>query len=292
MNKKYRIVDGPESIQGSPEWHAFRKGKIGASMAGAIMGVSPFTTPLQLWEEIQFGITKTQNEAMKRGSAMEEEARRWLNNNTNISFKPIVLQRVDHPQIIASLDGYYRCEMGEVSICEIKCGGESLHEQAKEGRIPPYYYAQMQHQLDITGLDTMIYLSYFQGDGQVTIVKKNQEYCNNLLRIELAFLDSLINFNPPEPTDRDWVKIDDFKAIENVARYKELCEQIDVLEEEKEWLKQTIVSQIDHRRVIVGGNRIQKIDRKGGIEYQKIEALKDIDLDQYRKPNISSWRIY
>lgn len=285
---KYKIVN---LEQNTPEWHSFRKGKIGASMAGAILGISPFTTPLHLWEEIQFGITEPQNEAMKRGSEMEEEARKWLILHLGIPFIPTVVQRLDHPKIIASLDGYHVASNGNVYICEIKCGGRILHEKALNGSIPDHYFAQMQHQMDAVGVDRMIYLSYYKGDGAIVEVVRDARFCKILLSKELAFLDSLLDFNPPEATDRDWVQITDPEACDRVEKYKQVCQQIEALEEEKEWLKQTILCGIESRRAIIGDTKVQKINRRGGVDYSKIDVLKEIDLDQYRKPTISTWRI-
>ena len=48
-------------VQGSPEWHSYRKNKLGASYAGIILGISPYMTPFQLWEQI-LGLSAQQEE--------------------------------------------------------------------------------------------------------------------------------------------------------------------------------------------------------------------------------------
>ncbi len=50
MNEK-NLIRFVDLIQGTPEWHEFRRFKIGSSMAASIRGVG-FKTPLQLFEDI------------------------------------------------------------------------------------------------------------------------------------------------------------------------------------------------------------------------------------------------
>ena len=59
------------------EWLEWRREGIGASDAPVIMGVSPWTTPLQLWENKLLGKSgQLETSSMRRGKDMEKEARR------------------------------------------------------------------------------------------------------------------------------------------------------------------------------------------------------------------------
>lgn len=291
--KNYRIITGPESIQGSPEWHKFRKGKIGASMAGAIMGVSPFSTALQLWEEIQFNIERPKNEAMRRGSSMEEEARIWVNNHMAFGkhYSPMVVQRLDHPQIISSLDGYLEDQDGNPHILEIKCGGMRLHEEALDGRIPIYYLYQMYHQMDSVGLNKMTYVSYYQGKGVLIDVQKDEKVCKRILQEELSFIESLINFDAPKSTDKDWVSITDEDSVKKMRTYNSLSEKIKCLEEMRDTVRQEILNNVHHRRIMIEKSKIQKVEKRGAIDYSKIPELNGVDTEPYRKQTVSIWRI-
>ncbi len=53
-------------IQNTPEWHAFRRKRIGASDAPVIMGISPWKTPYQLWIEKTSGIESSAAPQQKR----------------------------------------------------------------------------------------------------------------------------------------------------------------------------------------------------------------------------------
>jgi len=195
----YILIEGPSSVQGSLAWHKFRRGKISASMAPTIMNENPFQTRTELWNSIIFEKDKPQSPAMKRGTEMESKAREWVNKVTGREYKPMVVQSIPYPDIIASLDGYYLDEKGKVHILEIKCGKTS-HKIALEGQVAPWYHAQLQHQMNIVGVDEMLYASYDDEDGGVILpCEKSEEYCARLLTEELNFFTSIINFRAPEP---------------------------------------------------------------------------------------------
>ena len=286
---KYKILLGPESIQGSKEWLDFRKGKISASMAPTIMGENPYTSALQLWEEIVNDKPKEKNEAMARGNRLEPKARAWVNETLGVNYEPAVVQSVAHPDFIASLDGLYFDERGKAHILEIKCPRADIHLDALQGNYPFYYAAQMQHQMDIMGLDEMKYCSFDGEKGVILTIRKNEEYGKLLLAEETAFLASLINFKPPEPTDRDWVTIDDPSLNETLSRLAEINHTISCLETEKEELRKQFI--FDHPRVKIGEYKIQRVTRQGAINYSAIPELEGVDLAKYRKAPITSLRI-
>src|SRR5580765_1008443 len=132
----YTIITGPESIQGSEEWLQFRRNKIGASMAAAILGIDPWTTRLQLWEEIVYLQRKPVTAAMQRGKDLEGKAREWLSNLMGTKYEAAVLSSNEYPGIIASLDGFCELPDGNVAIAEIKVPNKDKHQGAIDGKIP------------------------------------------------------------------------------------------------------------------------------------------------------------
>ena len=70
--------------QGSAEWLALRRTKITASDAGVITQLNPWKTPRDLFFE-KYGFTQViENEAMRRGTAMEPFAREHFIKHTGI----------------------------------------------------------------------------------------------------------------------------------------------------------------------------------------------------------------
>ena len=139
-----------------------RKNYIGASDAAAIMGVSPWTSIYQLWED-KLGLApdRPDNYAMKRGRELEPVAREAYTLFTGNVVAP---KQVFHAEIrfmMANFDGLSQ----DLSVAvEIKCPGEKDHGLAKEGLVPEKYLPQLQHQLAVIGLDELDYFSYKDGD--------------------------------------------------------------------------------------------------------------------------------
>jgi len=105
--------------QRSAEWFKLRKEKIGASDAAAILGVSPWKTILELYnEKMSEELTvPPQNAWMQRGIDLEPEALRAFEIETGYLMSPQVLINPRHQWMMASLDGL---DIDGRAACEIK----------------------------------------------------------------------------------------------------------------------------------------------------------------------------
>ena len=278
--------------QGSTEWKEFRKGKIGSSMAASILGVG-FKTPLQLFEDIIEDKETPVNAAMLRGTELEPIARQCINEKYNSDLQPVV---ITHPNKeldwhISSLDGLFVRQDGSIFVCEIKCPGMKDHQTALDGEIPEKYIPQLNHILeDLPTVDRILYFSYHPTSQAEVWFFRDQDALDTQLVKEQEFFNRVIDCKPPDPIDKDWVRIVDPVICMRASEYSELCKQISILEEKKEELKKEIINE-NYVRYQIGDVKIQKIVRAGAIDYSKIEELKAIDLEKYRKPKISTWRI-
>ena len=167
------------------QWLEWRRQGIGSSDAAAIMGVSPWKTPLQVWEDKVLGTSEQlENSAMTRGKELEEPARQLFEKMMDVVVFP---QNIVNPQtswLRASLDGLD--PDGKVMV-EIKCPNKEDHLAAVGKRIPEKYYPQCQHQLAVTGLDGMYYFSFDGSKGIVVEVARNQKYIDEMLQKEKDF---------------------------------------------------------------------------------------------------------
>ncbi len=195
--------------QRSPEWLAWREGKITATMAGVIVGNSVSKqTPLSLWEELTGRKEATPpNEflqrIMDRGSALEPEARDryvWMSGN---SVKDCCVQHDEHDWAAASLDGITD-DNGIVG--ELKCPiSQQKHVQAIDGEMPDMYRAQVQWQLFVTNALEAHFFSYAPDHEQkeaVVVVLPDREYQAWLFEQCQAFRDCLLEDRPPESVKR------------------------------------------------------------------------------------------
>ena len=71
--------------QNTPEWLEFRKNKIGASDIPIIMGLSPYSTPLQLWKrKLGFLEEMQMNDCMRFGNENESIIRHKVSDALNM----------------------------------------------------------------------------------------------------------------------------------------------------------------------------------------------------------------
>ena len=181
-------------LQGSPEWLEFRRLHIGASDASTIMGLNPWHTKLQLWQEKCLGWTKEVNNAMRRGTAMEEQARNAYELHTGFVVSPLVAEDDNYPFISASFDGVTSCQK---RIVEIKCGKAS-HKLAQHGEVPKYYYAQLQQQMYVAGVQLMDYWSFDGTEGILIPVVRDNQIITTLLEKLIEFWDCVQSNTPPK----------------------------------------------------------------------------------------------
>ncbi len=189
-------------VQGSQEWLLFRRSKIGASDASSILGLSPYSTAYEVWRSKVFGIDQIMNANMAFGKKNESIARDLFEEMTgNIMLPDKIAQHDTRDWQIASLDGI---DLDETMFVEIKCANALDHAMAKEGKVPPKYIPQLQHQFSVTGLDTGFYFSYNKGEGIIVEVHPDKEFMKMMVRLEDQFYNiNMIHKYPPELVQKD-----------------------------------------------------------------------------------------
>lgn len=284
----------PQFQQGSPEWREWRRKKIGASDSPIIMGVSPFRTPLQLWED-KMNLTQTvETERMRRGKHLEEEACKCFEKKTDL----LVLRPNDQDGLvrihnkfnwmIASYDGI---DIHGKFILEIKCPGSEDHEKAKSGHVPEKYFPQIQHQLEVAQLDIAYYFSYDGQDGVIVQVNRDNSYIQRMVVKEFEFWECMESWTPPELTERDYKYKNDLlwnRASEDYLKAKEGREHFEKKEKEA---RELLICMCEGQSSKGNGLSVSKIIRKGCVNYSNIPELEKVDLDKYRSAPIISWRI-
>lgn len=285
---------------GSTAWHTWRNQGLGSSDAPVIMNVSPWKTPLQLYEE-KLGLNyelMTPNFIQSQGIEAEPKVRRFFESLKNKEYSPQTCAMNDFKFLRASLDG--RDESGD-EIIEIKLSGREDWELAKSGTVPAKYYPQIQHQLMVSGARVCFYLSYLYDKNEREVgvdniiihpVELNPDYVMGLLGEELKFWELIQKRTPPPVTDRDYKKV----RIDHdlTEKWKAAKAAVDLYTEELEKVRAEILLAADmknHPRLIANDIRFTKITRSGSVDYSKIEILKGLDLNKYRKNPVVSWRI-
>lgn len=275
--------------QNTTEWLQLRKSKIGASDAAVVMGVSPWCTPYRLWAE-KMGLQEPAptNAAMARGIAMQDEAMKAFEQMTGLTMFPEVRFHVLYPFLMASLDGI---DLEGNNIVEIKCPGKSAHTMALEGKIPSHYYPQLQHQMEVCGLDSMYYFSYDGFEGVCLQVKKDEQYVSQMLAKEIQFWQCMQDGCAPCTQVADFHDRDD-EAWDNLAQRWRSCRAV-LFEASKQEqiLREQIIAQCHDHACRGAGIQAYKTVRAGAVDYKKIPFLQGLDLSEYRKEQTVTWRI-
>lgn len=176
------------------EWHSWRGKGLGASDSPIIMGVSPWSTPIKLWEEKTKRVKRNfSNFATNRGNRLEPKARAAYELETGLESPVRLVQHPVYDYIRATLDGY-----SPGVILEIKCPGKVDHAKALEGKVPDKYYPQLQHQLlACQEAERVDYYSFNGECGVVIQVFRDPKYQAILLEALQAFWACVINDTPP-----------------------------------------------------------------------------------------------
>lgn len=280
-----RIMFTPDSA----EWLRWRRYGIGGSDAPIIMGVSPWTTPLELWLT-KMGLVPEveQNDAMRRGAAMEPIARAVYEAQTGQVVQPAYLIHPEHEWLRASLDGL--SFDGDVAT-EIKCPGKSVHEEAKEGRVPDRYWPQIQHYLMVSGAEVLHYWSFDGVDGVLVPVEPDRHYHDDLFDKERAFWWYVVNGTPPEqPAYEGRVEYKDADILALAANYARLMADADRVKRELERAKARLTSICVGAVNKIGPLTISRCRGRTVLDQKALEAG-GIDLAPYRKRGDDYWKI-
>jgi len=279
-------------VQGTPEWLELRKTKVTASDIPIIMGVSPYKNVKQLYNEKLGGENASlPTIAMQYGTAMEPEARYILSTIIEEDFYPAVKFPAEHSWLMASLDGYHP-NGDDSSIIEIKCPYSRKIPEA----IPGHHFAQMQAQMFCAGVKKGIYFVYVPRTETEPMsyllqhVDFDPDYWATCLERAEVFHRCLVKQDFSEFENLDWDVIIDGEVQQIVEEYKTACKKVALWEELKANYKAEILKRCS-RNTKAFGMKIEKKTRLGSIDYSSISELEGIDLEPYRKPNISYWQI-
>lgn len=206
-------------MQRTQAWFDWRNGvdlpdgkpRITATTATVIAGDSVSgQTPNQLWMEMTGRRAKAEaNDFLKKlmmhGEKMEPKARQAYIDYTGNTMKEACVEHPQHRWCAASLDGL--TESGDIE-AEIKCPiSQRIHNMAKSGNVPSYYFLQVQWQLlCLPGVAEAHYWSYFEDDdegvtGALVVVKRDEMVIQRLFNEALNFRTCVIEDRPPASDD-------------------------------------------------------------------------------------------
>jgi putative phage-type endonuclease len=270
------------------DWHEWRRQGIGGSDAPVVMGVSPWKTPHQLWQEKLFGISEQpDSSSMKRGRDLEETARQAFEKEIGTLVAPSCVVHPGREWMRASLDGV---DITGKIMVEIKCPNRDDHFVAVNKKVPEKYIPQCQHQMAVTGLEGMYYFSFDGSKGVIVEVARDQEYIDSMVMEEIKFWDLVLSKTPPALTERDCL------CMESNKEWKKLAKEALRVKQEKETLEEKYAEVVENLKYLSQGRSarghgiiLQKQVCLGSVDYSKVPELFGVNLEQYRKKSFEKW---
>ena len=292
------------------EWLQLRRRGIGGSDASVIMGKNPYRSILQLWEEKtgKLPVTDDGNEYTYWGNVMEPIIRKEFMNRTGLKVrqKHAMIFHKDYPYLFADVDGIVTDERGEKCIFEAKTASQYKAEQWEDG-VPEEYILQVQHYLEVCGMDKAYIAALIGGNKFVFhTIYRDEELIRNLVSREKEFWEGCVltgmepvmddsdatrdylNQKYSDPIEGSIQLQEDMKSV--LAEYQDVDCKVKELEKQKIGLANQIKAAMgEYETGEVDGTVVswKKISRES-LDSKRLRKEQPEVFAEYR--NISSYR--
>lgn len=277
--------------QGSEDWHLYRRSHLMATDSAKILGINPWSSALDCYNEKIRGAETICTPAMQRGIELEPKARELVNKLYTLELKPKVFESIKYPWMGASLDAISDdCK----TLFEIKCPGDKAMIKAFNNEIEPTYIMQCNKQMLVMGLEKMILLYYFNDVIYHEVpIYRDEERIKRIIKAETNFWKkNLLPQIPPEKYGDEYERIKDKEANKLAMRWQELT----AIEKEAKEKKEKVVVELEQytkgKSCIFSdaGLRHQVIEKKGSIDWSQVKlsySIKEKELEAFRKEKSS-----
>lgn len=288
------------------EWLKERTKGIGSSEIGALLGLSPWQTPYQLWQIKTGKVEAVDNETnlrLRAGHVMESEVAAAFEATMGLKVEESTAGdwlAIDpkRPFLRVSPDRLYKTDKGELGVLECKTTSRPMVD------IPANYFAQVQYQLAVTGYDeaylaVLNLLSLGESWGgfkayriaadrkfQAFLIDKAERFWNDNVRknippAPMSYADIAAQFPTPKQSDAEISE----QTIFDILAYKERLERIKALQAEADGIKDRIACAFgDNERLV------QTVDGSSPKVYGTFKAQTsnrvDTQLLKERHPDI------
>ena len=238
------------------EWLKYRKKGIGGSDAGAVCGLNPYRTAMQVYnDKTSDTIEEIDNEAMRQGREFEDYVARRFTEATGKKVRRAnaMFCHESYPFMLADVD---RMVVGEDAGLECKTASPFMAEHWKDGKIPLSYQIQCYHYMTVCNADAWYIAVLIYGrDFKYYRLERDESMLADLVRIEQDFWENHVQKRIlPEP---DGSKLADSVIAEyyknsvaeilplkgfddKLRRRQELKEDMEQMEREKKKIEQEL----------------------------------------------------
>lgn len=272
------------------EWLKLRRTGIGGSDAGTICCLNPYSSRIELWADKTGRLPdKEDNEAMRTGRDLEEyvAARFCEATGKKVERRNAIFQHDKFDFITANID---RKVVGENAGLECKTTSAFAKSDFENGVIPPYYYCQCMHYMNVMGFEKMYLAVLVMGTAfyWYEIPYKPSEG-EALLNMEVKFWnDYIVPDIRPEPDGSESAKntldaifedrvenmITIFEQEKIAAKLAEIKAQKKEIEVEEKRFQQLLVNALgENTRGVTENYEVSYLSReRTGIDSKKLKS--------------------
>ena len=192
------------------DWLMLRKNGIGGSDAGAVCGLNPYVSPLEVYfsktcEGVDEGAPD--NEAMREGRDLEDYvARRFMEaSGLKVRRANVMYASREHPFMIADVDRLVTGRENGITGLECKTASPYSAEKWKDGKIPAHYIMQCYHYMAVLDAQSWyIAVMVYGREFKYIKLERDEEIIQQLIRIEENFWKrNVMERVMPEPDGSD-----------------------------------------------------------------------------------------
>lgn len=173
------------------EWLKYRKRGIGGSDAGAVCGLNPYRTAMQVYQDKVSGeIEEVDNEAMRQGREFEDYvAKRFMEaTGKKVRRANAMFYNEENPFMLADVD---RMVVGENAGLECKTASPYMADRWKDGNIPLSYQIQCYHYMAVCNADAWYIAVVIYGrEFKYYKIERDEAVIADLIQIEKAFWEN------------------------------------------------------------------------------------------------------
>ena len=248
-------------VQGSPEWHAWRRTGVGSSDIPVITGDAPWGDPVTLYQEkLGYAAAPVVSAHMEAGHWLEDLIARWYAKETGRRVRRVNrgLRSREHAFAIASPDR----EVPRRGLLEVKVADHPGDSWGRPGtdEIPDHYFEQTTWQAIVADVEVVDVAVFFTRTRrrEIYTVGRDREVEQELLEYGADFWRCVEQRTPPEPVARSLrlpLKADEIEADDEIVELVQMLESAQrALDLEKDAVEQ-FKGQLRDRLADVGGAR-------------------------------------
>lgn len=240
------------------DWLRLRKSGIGGSDAGAVLGVNPYSSQMQVFLEKTSNeiMEKAENEAIRVGHDLEQYVADRFTEATGKKVRRTssMFRSEDHTYMLADIDRFI---VGEDAGLECKTASAYSKDVWQDGQIPMHYLIQCYHYMAVTGKRKWYIACVILGIGFVyRELEWNDDLIQRIVRVEEDFWNNhVLKGIMPSPDGSEgyekalnqyYTRAETETTIplvgfdEKLKRREELVEQIGNLETEQKQIEQEV----------------------------------------------------